>query len=52
MKFYVVVPHIQATRLTKCATEFGCASNSFLNGKIRLYVVQQMSVAKTPNGRE
>lgn len=52
MKFYVVVPHIQATRFTKCATEFGCASNSFLNGKIRLYVVQQMSVAKTPNGRE
>lgn len=49
MRFYVVVPHIQATR---CATESGCASNSFLNGKIRSYVVQRMSVAKTPNGRE
>jgi hypothetical protein len=52
MKFYVVVPHIQATRFTKCATESGCASNSFLNGKIRSHVVQQISVAKTPNGRD
>lgn len=52
MNFFVVVPHIQATRFTKCATESGCASNSFLHGKIRSHVVQQISVAKTPNGRE